>query len=88
MLWMTGMAQDKGFYMTEQKANDVLGDIYNEDFYKVNEDCTRRTPRTIFEIMTSLLEIKTLCDVGGGVGLWTSIFIEMNKDADLERPYR
>ncbi len=50
---------------------------YDESFYEENRRCTERSPKVVYGIMLELMEIDSLCDIGGGVGLWTSGFIEL-----------
>ena len=51
--------------------------VYDRDFYEDNEECTKRSPEAIFGTLLSIIDVNSLCDVGGGIGLWTRGFIDI-----------
>lgn len=53
---------------------------YDEDFYTENEEITRYSPEAVFKIVLSVLDVRSLCDIGGGIGLWMRGFMDLKGD--------
>ena len=62
------------------------GPEYDSSFYEDNQERTKYSPKSIFETLLSIMKVDSLCDVGGGIGLWTKGFIDLKGDeANLDR---
>ncbi|MDP2923126.1 MAG: class I SAM-dependent methyltransferase [Candidatus Omnitrophota bacterium] len=50
--------------------------LFAEDFYKINEEGSRRSAREIIPLVLKLIQPKSVIDVGCGIGAWLSVFKE------------
>ncbi|MDD7027485.1 MAG: hypothetical protein PUI46_10415 [Lachnospiraceae bacterium] len=44
--------------------------IYNDKFHEKRNELTRYAAETVVEFLMSIVPINSVCDVGGGVGVW------------------
>lgn len=52
------------------------GKIYNETFHEGRDLITRHTAEVVSELFLKEFNIKSVCDVGGGLGTWLDVFRE------------
>lgn len=45
-------------------------EIYNENFHKQREELTRYTAKKVINMLRQVYPIRSICDVGGGIGVW------------------
>lgn len=48
--------------------------IYNKEFHNNREAITRHSAEEISSILLKKFDIKTVCDIGGGIGVWLNVF--------------
>lgn len=51
------------------------GKIYNKKFHANREENTRKSATSILKIILSIYDVKSVCDVGGGIGVWDKEYI-------------
>jgi ribosomal protein L11 methylase PrmA len=61
--------------MMQRKAR--LVQLYTEQFYKDQRDSSRRSAREIVPLILTLIQPKSVIDVGCGVGTWLYVFKEL-----------
>lgn len=44
--------------------------IYNDKFHEKRNELTRYAAETVIEYLRSIISVNSVCDVGGGVGVW------------------
>lgn len=54
--------------------------IYNEGFYVSQQDESRKAAEAVLPIVLSLIDVKSVVDVGCGVGTWLSVIDKMGFD--------
>ena len=45
---------------------------YNNEFYRTRDEKTRYSAKKVLSYIFSFIEVKSMCDVGCGVGTWLS----------------
>ena len=61
---------------------------YDEGFYQANNRYSSTTPEQVFSILFRYFDIESVCDVGGGAGVWIGNFLKIKgvkeeDDADV-----
>ena len=50
---------------------------YDDSFYENNVNNTMTSPEKVFTILSRFFDINSVCDIGGGVGVWIGNFLKM-----------
>jgi SAM-dependent methyltransferase len=60
----------------ENRMQNLLKEKYDEDFYKGRYDRTSPSARVIIPLILEKMDVKSVIDIGCGIGAWLSVFRE------------
>ena len=58
--------------------------IYNRSFHANREANTRNSAKNILKIVLDVFDVKSVCDVGGGIGVWEKEYMKQRGEREQE----
>lgn len=58
-------------------------EIYNDKFHEGRTDLTQYSAQYILKLLLGIYPIKSVCDIGGGIGVWVKTFLELRKEGNV-----
>lgn len=58
-------------------------EIYNDKFHEGRTNLTQYSAQRILALLLEIYPIKSVCDIGGGIGVWVKTFLELNEKGNV-----